>query len=199
MNDDYLWDQTGDPDPEIQQLEQVLGTLRYQPRPLDLPAQVRIGRPRTFFPRVAIAAAIAMMLAGSAAWLLVSKNGAPVGLESLAKPPAPQTPALQTVEKLTPERVATSAKDDLVATSPNNSALENKPKRLEVHKNVRPHKQFRTPRATELTASQRAEGEAAKDQLLLALRVASEKLSLAQKKAQGGYPGNLIRNQHKVG
>jgi hypothetical protein len=34
---------------------------------------------------------------------------------------------------------------------------------------------------------------------LLALRVASSKLSLAQKKAQGTYPANLIRNQHKVG
>ena len=29
---DYLWDKTGEPDPEIQQLEEILGTLRYQPR-----------------------------------------------------------------------------------------------------------------------------------------------------------------------
>ena len=51
MNDDYLWDRTGEPDPEIQQLEQVLGMLRYQPRPLELPAHVRIGHQRTLFPR----------------------------------------------------------------------------------------------------------------------------------------------------
>ena len=38
MKEDYLWDKTGEPDPEIQQLEQALGTLRYQPRPLDIPA-----------------------------------------------------------------------------------------------------------------------------------------------------------------
>ena len=82
MNDDYLWDRTGEPDPEIQQLEQVLGTLRYQPRPLELPAQVRIGRPRTFFPRIAIAAAVATMLVGGAAWLLLQRQSTPVDLES---------------------------------------------------------------------------------------------------------------------
>jgi hypothetical protein len=52
---------------------------------------------------------------------------------------------------------------------------------------------------SELTGKDLADARAAKEQLLLALRVASTKLSLAQKKAQGGYPGNLIRNQHKVG
>ena len=37
MNDDYLWDKSGEPDPEVQKLEEILGTLRYQPRPLNLP------------------------------------------------------------------------------------------------------------------------------------------------------------------
>ena len=37
MKEDYLWDKTGDPDPEIQQLEEILGTLRYEPKPLELP------------------------------------------------------------------------------------------------------------------------------------------------------------------
>ena len=36
MNDDYLWDKTGEPDPQIQQLEEILGTLRYQPKPLEI-------------------------------------------------------------------------------------------------------------------------------------------------------------------
>src|SRR6266545_7807215 len=35
IDSDYLWDRTGEPDPEIQELEEILGTLRYQPRPLD--------------------------------------------------------------------------------------------------------------------------------------------------------------------
>ena len=31
MNDDYLWNGTGEPDPEIQKLESVLGRLRHDP------------------------------------------------------------------------------------------------------------------------------------------------------------------------
>jgi hypothetical protein len=193
MKDDYLWDRTGEPDPEIQQLEQVLGTLRYQAKPLELAAQVRIARPGTFSPRLAIAAAVAMVLVGGAWWLLLHRKSAPVGLESTSNPPA--------AEKLKPkpDNVATPAQDDVVARLPNNLALENQPKRPGVNQNVMArNKQFRTFRATE-SARQRAEAEAARDQLLLALRVASAKLSLAQKKAQGGYPGSLIRNQHKIG
>ena len=34
MNEDYLWDKSGEPDPQIQQLEEILGTLRYRSRPL---------------------------------------------------------------------------------------------------------------------------------------------------------------------
>ena len=41
MKDDYLWDKTGQPDPEIQKLEEILGTLRHQPKPLELPASRR--------------------------------------------------------------------------------------------------------------------------------------------------------------
>ncbi len=197
MNDDYLWDRTGEPDPEIQQLEQVLGTLGYQTRPLELPARVRIGRRRTFFPRLAIAAAVATMLVGGAFWLLLHKQTALVGLESVSNP--------QAVEKLktAPENVAPPPKDKGVHEyTIVNAALENKPKGRGVRKNLMTgNKQFRTLRAreTELTARHRAEAEAAKEQLMLALSVASAKLSLAQKKAQGTYPGSLIRNQHKIG
>jgi len=36
MNEEYLWDKSGEPDPEVQELEQILGALRYQPKALDL-------------------------------------------------------------------------------------------------------------------------------------------------------------------
>ena len=45
IDGDYLWDKTGEPDPEIQQLEEILGTLRYQPRPLEIPEEIQIGPP----------------------------------------------------------------------------------------------------------------------------------------------------------
>jgi hypothetical protein len=195
MNDDYLWDRTGEPDPEIQELEQVLGSLRYQPQPLQLPAQVRIARPRTFLPRIAVAAAVAMMMVGGTAWWLLHRQSAPVGLESALPPPHVES------VKPAPQQIA-PAKDEVVAESTKNEALEDKAKGRGFRKGpLAGNKQLRTLRSreTELTARDRAEAEAAKEQLLLALRVASEKLNLAQRKAQGGYPGNLIRNQHKVG
>src|SRR6185295_16941458 len=74
---DYLWDKTGEPDPEIQQLEEILGTLRYQPRPLEIPAGFQVSQERNFFrhsaPRLAIAAAITLMLLGLGLWLRLQR------------------------------------------------------------------------------------------------------------------------------
>ena len=38
---DYLWDKTGEPEEDVARLEQLLGTLRYEPRPLELPDELR--------------------------------------------------------------------------------------------------------------------------------------------------------------
>jgi hypothetical protein len=61
MNDNYLWDRTGEPDAEVQQLEDLLGSLRYQPRPLAIPPTMNVRRKRAFIP-LAIAAAIALLM-----------------------------------------------------------------------------------------------------------------------------------------
>ena len=58
---------------------------------------------------------------------------------------------------------------------------------------------YRSVTTAPLTPSEQSEAEIAKQQLFLALRVASSKLAIAQKRAQGTYPTNQIRNQHKVG
>jgi hypothetical protein len=50
-------------------------------------------------------------------------------------------------------------------------------------------------REPELTAQEMAE----KEQVLVALRLVSFKLNLAQRKTQGGPQLNPIRNQHKIG
>lgn len=74
-NDDYLWDKTGKPDPEIQELEQLLGTLRYQPRSLDIPDGIAPSQKRALFPRIlAIAATIAIMLLGAGLWLSLHRR-----------------------------------------------------------------------------------------------------------------------------
>ncbi|HET8678448.1 MAG TPA: hypothetical protein VFO63_21785 [Blastocatellia bacterium] len=67
MKDDYLWDGTGEPDPEVERIEQMLSVYKYQPKKLDLPA-----RPTVWFsPRLAAAAALVMM---AIAGLLVYLN-----------------------------------------------------------------------------------------------------------------------------
>ena len=69
MKDDYLWDQTGKPDPEIERLEQMLSVYKYQPKQLELPA-----RPGTWFsPRLAAAAALILM-AVAGLWVFFNRG-----------------------------------------------------------------------------------------------------------------------------
>jgi hypothetical protein len=84
---DYLWDKTGEPEEDVAQLENLLGALKYQPRPLEVPetamppaattAAARTTRPATIFsrPRLALAASLILtLLAG--AWLF-TREGEP--------------------------------------------------------------------------------------------------------------------------
>ena len=152
MNDDYLWDKTGQPDPEIQHLEEVLGTLRYDPKPLVLPPQ------RNYFPLLAI-------LAGSI-WLRVRSRN--------------ETPKQQAqVETPTPKPIE-------APKSPQDRSASNPP----LQATNRIHRKRSVP-----SVVNREEALMAKDQLMLALRITSEKLSLVRTKTQP----NQIKNQHRIG
>lgn len=153
MNDDYLWDKTGEPDPQIQQLEEILGTLRYQPRPLPLP----VTRRRSYFPVLAIAATVLIALLATGLWLRVRTDSQPQKQQAYVPTPSPivdEQPA-KPAEKVDP-----------------------------------PRKQHRNPRIqSAASAAKRREREqalAVKQQLIMALRLASEKLNLAHKKAKVG-------------
>ena len=141
MNDDYLWDKSGKPDPEIQQLEEILGTLRYQPRPLNLP------RRRNYFVPLAIAATVVMAILTGGVWLQLRKPEASIPPVAIAQPENPQINPPLSVSTSTPKT--------------------------------------RTPR---LAKHGRREALAAKQQLMFALRLASEKLNAASR-----------RTQHKAG
>lgn len=153
MNDDYLWDKTGEPDPQIQQLEEILGTLRYQPRPLPLP----VTRRRIYFPVLAIAATVLIALLATGLWLRVRTSTQP--RQEQAHIPAPSP---------------------IVDEKPAKPADKVDP----------PRKQHRNPRiqsaASAAKRREREEALAVKQQLMLALRLASEKLNLAHKKARIG-------------
>ena len=69
MNDDYLWDRSGPPDPEVARLEETLAPLRYRHRA----GLVEARRPRSLW----AAAAAAAVLAAVATWQ-VSLRPSPV-------------------------------------------------------------------------------------------------------------------------
>lgn len=198
MSDDYLWDKTGEPDPEVQQLEEILGTLRYQPRPLEIPAVLQMDRGRSFFrgsaPRLAIAATIALLLLGLGVWLglqrlqrmqqpeivkhagAVKPNQAPSPNENQNQSTALASPEPQ--QKRTDEPRRHRVNPSLLVGNTNRNGALKKP---------------------QLTAQQLQEAETAKDQLMLALRVASAKLNFAQRKTQDLNQREPVHNQHRIG
>jgi len=194
-NDDYLWDKTGESDPEIQELEQVLGALRYQPRSLEIPASLAPAHKPALFNqrRAAIAAAIAVMLLGVGLWLAFHRRQ-PLQMTKVPDKPATSGEANQT---------AAAKKDDSPSITLPKINRDEIPIRHRVNRGGFPETAnngrrpiVNTPR---LDANERKEALVAKEQLMLALRVASLKLSFAQRKAQEINSENLIHNQHKIG
>jgi hypothetical protein len=182
MKEDYLWDKTGEPDPEIQQLEEILGALRYQPKPLEIPQNLPTPRQRrNHYSLVAIAASVLLALLAAGVWLRVRT-------QSESQPnQANVAPAPSAVDEKT--------------TFAKNSDEEVKEQKIEqVRKGGLPplsrHSKHRSS-STTLAKREREEALAAKQQVMLALRLATEKLSLVHKKTQN--PSNQIKNQHRVG
>ncbi len=178
MNDDYLWDKTGEPDPQVQQLEEILGTLRYQPKPLEIPEELPLPRRRNYFSWLAIAAAVLVALLAGGIWLSTSSRVQEPQRQAEVTPPLPVKP----VKEVTP-------------SAPETPELKPEPREeiAVVHKH-RPR-----PSTPVLSKREREEALMAKEQVMLALRLTTEKLSLVHKKTQNTNPANQIKNQHRVG
>jgi hypothetical protein len=190
MKDNYLWDRSGEPDPELQKLEDILGSLRYQPRPLQIPTDIRVGRRRSFFPALAMAAAIGLLAVMLGLWIHFNRTASTPQLEVRQNSQPKETTNEQ------PQVAADNGSSQTTtAKSPdNNQKLERKSARDIVATNRRRpiRKENSQP---ELTPQELAE----KQQVLVALRLVSAKLNLAQRRTQGTSPLNTIRNQHKIG
>lgn len=205
MKNDYLWDRSGEPDPEIQELEEVLGTLRYQPQPLELPPEIRPERQRKYFSPWAIAAAIALMILAAGLWARFHRSQRP-GQSELAGGLPPVTGEKNTppVGKASPtsgpgtERIVSAVEKG--APGGGSPIRKRKPALPgnSYARNVNTRREAAEP-TVGLTEQEREEAIAAKEQLMLALRLASAKLNFAQRKTQGVPAPGAIRNQHKVG
>ena len=92
MNDDYLWDRSGEPDPEVERLERVLGKYRYQEKAMSpaLRSQLAVRR-GGWIKFAAVAAAILVVLAGF--WIFKTQNK----VINTNKVSEAQTPAKQAV------------------------------------------------------------------------------------------------------
>ena len=90
MNDDYLWDGSGEPDPAVERLERVLFPLRSDRAAPELPA----ARRQRFGGMLAtLAAAAALVLALSGTWLSPRGRGASWEVTRLEQAPAGETVA----------------------------------------------------------------------------------------------------------
>ena len=196
MNEDYLWDKTGEADPEIERLEQKLSSLRFKrpAEPLPLPATAPRNLFRLSFPRPVLAAAAALLflLLAGGLWLGLSRRTATTVDQKAATTGI--APEEQRVEReasgprppLGPElppNVRDSRDEQEIASVPPAPVSAPRPlaqkrsssgaRQLMVRRNA-------SPRNEELARR----GEEAKAQLIKALHIASDKLNEVQKKIQ---------------
>jgi hypothetical protein len=175
MNEEYLWDKSGEPDPEIQELEEILGSLRYQPKRLDLPDNNQQTGRRSYAPLVAIAATLVIAVLAGFFWLSYRHNQIQILTRTTTAPAATTTSTIPEVKKTNEVKKSADTAPPVLAVAAN-----------------------RHRRTVAKTATPSKEAVLAKEQLMTALRLASEKLNLAQRKTQNPSV-NQIRNQHKLG
>jgi hypothetical protein len=198
MNEDYLWDKSGEPDPEIQQLEQTLGRLRYKRPVQPLPLPATPARPwyrPSFSPMLAIAATLVILILAGGLWLGLRRTNSNNGSDPVATRAAPEvtkSPQLASgpVHPVGPIDTTGS----VGATDVNKRTTKQSIPRLPLDKSNRRAADERrqevanlTERTMRIRREQRInrEGELAKEQLIKALLITSDKLNAVQKKIQG--------------
>jgi hypothetical protein len=190
MSDDYLWDKSGEADPEIEELEQLLGNLRYR-RPavdLPLPKSKPVQRPRNFMPALAVAATVILAVAAAGAWFVlgIGSDVERAGISAVAARPGRAqdwlSPSSMSAVALATNETEESA-ESFVATTGSHA---DKPRRSLASKRK---ESMQGQLARSSTMKRREvidydEGVAAREQLIKALHLASSKLNRVQKKIQ---------------
>ena len=188
MDNNYLWDRSGEVDPDIQELEETLGTLRYQPQPLQIPNTLQIGRRRSFYPLMAIAATIALAAIALGLWFAFQQRQAAPSLSANENSQRGAKP----IERQQPPQ---NDQPQQAVVGPGVKPPVAQRRYRERTRTLLARNKVRPPAPPELTPAELAERE----QVLIALRLVSFKLNVAQRKTQGLPAPNSIRNQHKIG
>lgn len=215
MSDQYLWDKSGAPDAEIEQLERTLGSLRYRPSeksktlildatrdvtraavPLATQSTATPSRARRFAPAFAIAATVLLAIVAGGLWI---KMRAPQSIKTsetqlaatTTLPPAHLSPVNASNVRSDNPAVNVSVK----AAATQNDSPKQARTFASSHKKQgsivfarpstpAPNRVANSPRSGKNNDALVVEGERAKEQLVLGLFIASEKLNFAQKKIQ---------------
>ena len=172
-SEDYLWDGSGEPDPDIQELESILGTLRHKGSAPKLP--VRSSSPYRLSSMLAIAASI-LLVAGAGYWVTVHLSAKRITTVATVAPQPRNNSG---------DGSANSSKDKTVAV---NSPPPEIPRVVSGGEKQKPMTKrasvSRDPMFEGLTAQEIREGQDAKARVMLAMEIASSKLNEARKKVQ---------------
>jgi hypothetical protein len=181
MSDDYLWDKSGEPEPEIEQLEELLGSLRYRHPPggLPLPQRAPVNPRRFFKPALAVAAALLFLTVAAGIWVALYGSGQreKAGVAAITVEPG------RAQDLLNPEIMSA-----MMLNAADNET--SKPQQVIIAAaapragGARHSTDFKRRAPSDLQVAAVSEGMAAKEQLIKALHLASSKLNLVQKKVQ---------------
>lgn len=192
MKDDYLWDKSGEPDKDVEQLEQLLGNLRYRrpDKPLPLPQRAPVVYRRTFTPALAAAAAVLFVMVAAGVWFALGarEQRETQGISAInvragsAQEWFNADGLLASTLRETKEQVNPPAQTSLATSGTRSDRTRRSP--------VSIRREMTTERMAKSTPSNRRErisedeGIAAREQLMKALHLASSKLQQVQKKVK---------------
>jgi hypothetical protein len=198
MNEDYLWDKSGEPDPDIEQLENTLGRLRFKRpvEPLPLPQTERWSFRQSFSPALAIAATLLILILAGGIWLGLRRSSSTGNTKAVARETAPEEKHIEkSVSGPRPPLGSGNPTDDKLADGGNRQEIvapEPVMPRNQLPRRFYGPRQLMVRRSDVKVSPQREqlarEGEQAKAQLILALHITSDKLNTVQKKIQAN-PG----------
>ncbi|HEX8843398.1 MAG TPA: hypothetical protein VF791_02085 [Pyrinomonadaceae bacterium] len=190
MNEDYLWDKTGEADPEVERLERALSNLRYRRPVTPLPLPASLPRPfrRNFSPALAIAATLVILLLAGGLWFALQRTK-DSQWNPIASGPPPTTGPVDTtggsVVKNVDEQLIPSPTPQSSPTTTTSTTSPHRINRSSPNQQQRLALASATSNAKRRQREQQIRGEEAKAQLIMALHIASDKLNTVQKKIQG--------------
>jgi hypothetical protein len=188
MKDDYLWDKSGEPEPEIERLEQLLGGLRYRrpATPLPLPRRAPEQARRSFRPALAIAATLSFVMLAAGLWFALGRGQRAAGVLAVNAQPGRARDWLDPETWMTPTIADESLRLGPVINE-NAAQRPNAQRRFDARRRREQSNGARFANSPSIERDERIsmdEGIAAREQLIKALHLASTKLNQVQKKIQ---------------